>query len=100
MMDRLIKENENPLISCWCKYKWHYQTHTEHEQAFEDDEFGRSTYITFHPTGVWLTNNFDNKKELEEKGIQYTKQISYEEFVSMQYDGSIEGNLFEWESEL
>tara|TARA_R100001224_G_scaffold10080_1_gene5180 strand:- start:371 stop:676 length:306 start_codon:yes stop_codon:yes gene_type:complete len=94
----IIKENEQPLISAWCKYKWHYQTHAEHEQAFEDDKFGLSTYITFYPSGVWLTNNFDNKTQLEEKGIQYTKQITYKEFSDLQYDASIQGNIFDWES--
>ena len=98
MKELIIKENEQPLISAWCKYKWHYQTHDEHEQAFEDDKFGLSTYITFYPSGVWLTNNFDNKTQLEQKGIQYTKQITYEEFADLQYDSSIQGNIFDWES--
>ena len=92
-----IIENEQPLISCWCRYKWHYKTHAEHEQAFEDGEFGFLTYVSFYPSGVWLTNNFDNKTELKEKGIEYTKQITYEEFLDMQYDGSTTGDIFDWE---
>jgi len=95
----LIKENEEPLISGWCIYRWHYDNSEKLWEAFENDEFGLSTYITFYPSGVWLTNNFDNKTELEEKGIQYTKQITYKEFLDMQYDGSIDGHLYDWESE-
>ena len=81
-------------------YNWHYKTYDELLQAFEDDEFGLQTLVSFYPSGIWLTNNFDDFTQLEEKGIQWTKQITYKEFEDMLTNGSIANNgLYDWEKE-
>ena len=97
---KTIIENEQPFISCYCMYNWHYKTYDELLQAFEDDEFGLQTLVSFYPSGIWLTNNFDDFTQLEEKGIQWTKQITYKEFADMLNDGSITNDgLYDWEEE-
>tara|TARA_Y100000992_G_scaffold152170_1_gene101462 strand:- start:2440 stop:2736 length:297 start_codon:yes stop_codon:yes gene_type:complete len=97
---KTIIENEQPFISCYCMYNWHYKTYDELLQAFEDDEFGLQTLVSFYPSGIWLTNNFDDFTQLEEKGIQWTKQITYKEFEDMLTNGSIANNgLYDWEKE-
>ena len=97
----IIRKNEQPFISCYCMYNWHYKTYDELLQAFEDDEFGLQTLVSFYPSGIWLTNNFDDFTQLEEKGIQWTKQITYKEFADMLNDGSITNDgLYDWEKEL
>ena len=96
----IIRKNEQPFISCYCMYNWHYKTYDELLQAFEDDEFGLQTLVSFYPSGIWLTNNFDDFTQLEEKGIQWTKQITYKEFEDMLTNGSIANNgLYDWEKE-
>ena len=94
----IIKENEQPSITCYCVYNWHYKTYDELFQAFENDEFGLQTLVSFYPSGIELDNNFDDHTQLEEKGIQWTKQITYKEFADMLYDGSInDDGLYDWE---
>ena len=97
-MSEVIGKNESPVICVWCVHKWHYKDFEELDKGFQADEFGLQTMITFYPSGVWLTNNADNTKELTEKGIEWEKQNTYSEFFKMLKDGSItKEGLYDWE---
>ena len=101
-MSSLIQENEKILICCYCKYKWHYKTHAEHEQACEDDKFGYSTLISFYPSGLYLSNTYYGgivPKDKKEVGVIYDKKITYEEFNKMLRDDSTEGDMYDWHME-
>ena len=95
--------NEQPLLTCYCKYKWHYKTHAEHERACEDDEFGYHTLVSIYQSRVLLSNNYYGgmvPKSKREKGVEYNKQVTHKEFTDMLNDGSIEGKCYDWELEL
>jgi|9_EtaG_2_1085328.scaffolds.fasta_scaffold41710_3 hypothetical protein len=91
----LIKKNEKPLISGWCLYKWHYDNKDKLWEAFDNDEFGLQTNFTFYPSGVWLWNNADD--DIQNENLVYEKQVTYPEFITMMYNGDIDGNLYDWE---
>ena len=93
-----IPKKDETLIMAWCVYKWHYKTLEEHNKAFDNDEFGLQTCVVFYPSGVHLWNNFDDTEQLDKKGVEWAKDITYSDFLDMLYDGSI-GNegLYDWE---
>ena len=92
------KEDNEPLIESWCIHKWHYKTLEEHQKAFDNNEFGLQTLVAFYPTCVYLMNNYDDTQQLDKKGIEYEKYISYSELKDMLHNGSIGGEgLYDWE---
>ncbi len=92
------KEDNEPLIESWCIHKWHYKTLEEHQKAFDNNEFGLQTLVAFYPSRVYLMNNYDDTEQLDKKGIEYEKYISYSELKDMLHNGSIgEENLYDWE---
>tara|TARA_R100000742_G_C4232844_1_gene54049 strand:+ start:265 stop:582 length:318 start_codon:yes stop_codon:yes gene_type:complete len=94
----LIKYTKEPLIEAWCIYKWHYKTFEEHQKAFDNNEFGLQTLVAFYPTRVYLMNNYDDTQQLDKRGIEWDKYISYSELKDMLHNGSIGGEgLYDWE---
>ena len=82
-------------------HKWHYENHNKLNEAFNDNKFGFHTLVTFYPSGVWLTNNFHNATELDEKGIEWSKQVSYSDFAEMMCNGNIENqHLYDWDDDV
>ena len=106
-MSEVIGKNENAAICVYCTYKWHFKTHKELEEQYEFGH-GMSTLASFYPSGIWLTNCFNysylehgiwidlNEGDLDERGIIWQKQITYDEFFKLLKDGSI-SELYDWE---
>ena len=87
---------EKLLAVTHCDYKWHYKSHEEFREAFDNDEFGLTTMVSFYPNYIILTNNYDYPERLP-KNVNTCMEISWDDWVDIGNNKEIT-SFWDWET--